>query len=111
MLTAKNLILKLGLGIVLLIVVMILATLIGTQKVSLTNAFFPSQSSADHNADYDILIGIRLPRVILAALVGAALASAGVILQAILKTPSQIPIYSEYPAAQDSEQSLQFSRE
>jgi iron complex transport system permease protein len=39
----------------------------------------------------EILLGIRLPRVVLAALVGAALATAGALLQALLQNPLADP--------------------
>ena len=39
----------------------------------------------------DILLEIRLPRVVLAALVGAGLATAGVLLQALLQNPLADP--------------------
>ena len=41
--------------------------------------------------DHAILFGLRLPRVILGALVGAALAAAGVALQALLRNPLAEP--------------------
>jgi len=43
------------------------------------------------NTDYQIIYQIRLPRIILAAVVGAALACAGVTLQAILRNPLADP--------------------
>ena len=39
----------------------------------------------------DIVLGIRLPRVLLAALVGASLSTAGVIFQALLRNPLADP--------------------
>lgn len=46
--------------------------------------------SAEH-ATRDIVIGIRLPRVLLGALVGAGLATAGALLQALLRNPLADP--------------------
>jgi iron complex transport system permease protein len=43
------------------------------------------------NPDYEIFVRVRVPRIILAALVGAALASAGVIFQALLRNPLADP--------------------
>jgi iron complex transport system permease protein len=50
----------------------------------------PGQEPGE-NIDYEIFMGVRLPRVILAALVGAALAASGVVLQAILRNPLADP--------------------
>jgi iron complex transport system permease protein len=90
-LTAKSLAIKVSLCLAALAVVMGLCTLVGTQKVSLKRAFAGPGSSAGENIDYEILVGIRLPRVVLAALVGAALAGSGVVLQAILRNPLADP--------------------
>src|SRR5262249_5276027 len=46
--------------------------------------------SAEH-ATRDIVLGIRLPRAVLAALVGAGLATAGALLQALLQNPLADP--------------------
>ncbi len=42
----------------------------------------------------DIWLNIRLPRVLLAVLVGAALATAGVIMQGLFRNPMADPDYS-----------------
>jgi len=90
-LTAKKLALKVIICLAVLAVVMSLCALVGSRKVSLTNVFSgPGQKPGD-NIDYEILMGVRLPRVFLAALVGAALACSGVILQAILRNPLADP--------------------
>jgi iron complex transport system permease protein len=90
-LTAKSLVIKVLICIAVLTVVMGLCALAGTQKVSLKRVFAGPGSAAGENIDYEILIGIRLPRVVLAALVGAALAASGVVLQAILRNPLADP--------------------
>lgn len=90
-LTAKKLIIKLLVFLTGLIVVMCVCTLIGSQDVSLQRAFGGTEGNIGRNIDYEILFNIRLPRVILAALVGAALAAAGVVLQAILRNPLADP--------------------
>jgi iron complex transport system permease protein len=65
--------------------------LVGTQKISLEKALAGPGDKAGENIDYEIFVGVRLPRVILAALVGAALACSGVVLQAILRNPLADP--------------------
>jgi iron complex transport system permease protein len=90
-LTPKKLALKVIICLAVLAVVMSLCALVGSQKVSLTNVFSGPGQKPGENIDYEILMGVRLPRVILAALVGAALACSGVILQAILRNPLADP--------------------
>jgi len=91
LLTARSLAIRVLLCLAVLAVVMGLCTLVGSQKVSLEKVFAGPGRSPGENVDYEILIGIRLPRVVLAALVGAALASSGVVLQAILRNPLADP--------------------
>jgi iron complex transport system permease protein len=75
----------------LLAVVMFVCSLIGTQKISLGSVLNGPGNSAGTNTDYDIYVRVRIPRIILAALVGAALAASGVVLQAILRNPLAEP--------------------
>ena len=91
MLTKKNLTIKIFVCLLVLILVMALCALAGSQDISLKKVFAGRGEFAGDNIDYEILIGIRLPRVILAALVGAALACSGVVLQAILRNPLADP--------------------
>jgi iron complex transport system permease protein len=44
-----------------------------------------------HDAVRDIVVGVRLPRVVLGALVGASLATAGALFQALLRNPLADP--------------------
>jgi len=90
-LTAKSLGIRITLCLAALAAVMCLCALMGSQKVSLKKVFAGPGGSPGENVDYEILLGVRLPRVVLAALVGAALASAGVVLQAILRNPLADP--------------------
>ena len=90
-LTPKKLAIKVSICLAILAAVMCLCALVGTQKVSLEKVFAGPGSRAGENIDYEILVGVRLPRVILAALVGAALAACGVVLQAILRNPLADP--------------------
>ncbi len=68
----------------------LLAPLVGSTHVSLARAFDTSIAFAD-NVDAQIFFVARLPRVATGALVGAALASAGVVFQAILRNPLATP--------------------
>jgi iron complex transport system permease protein len=66
----------------------VLASLIGSVHVDLARAL--TAGIAD-NTDRVILFETRLPRVLLAAIVGGALASAGVALQGLLRNPLAEP--------------------
>jgi len=74
----------------LLVLVALLAPLAGTTHVSLARAFDRSTPFAD-NLDAQIFFIARLPRVVAGALVGAGLAAAGVVLQALLRNPLAAP--------------------
>jgi hypothetical protein len=68
----------------------VVAPLIGSTHISLARAFDPSIPFTD-NVDAQIFFVARLPRVLAGALVGAALASAGVVFQAMLRNPLATP--------------------
>jgi len=68
----------------------LLAPLVGTTSISLARAFDRSIPFAD-NLDAQIFFLARLPRVLAGAVVGAALAAAGVVLQALLRNPLATP--------------------
>jgi iron complex transport system permease protein len=70
--------------------VCLVAPLVGTTPISLFRAFDRSIPFAS-NVDAQIFFIARLPRVLAAALVGAALAAAGVVLQALLRNPLATP--------------------
>jgi iron complex transport system permease protein len=89
-LTAKNLAIKIVLCLIALVVVIGLCTSVGTQKISPAKVFDGPGDMPGSNIDYEIFI-IRLQRVVLAALVGAALACSGAVLQAILRNPLADP--------------------
>ena len=72
------------------ILVCALAPLVGTTHIDLARALDRSIPFAD-NADAQILLVARLPRVVAGALVGAALAAAGVVFQALLRNPLATP--------------------
>ena len=70
--------------------VMIWAPTVGSTEISLTRAF--DRTIAWHeNVDAQIFFVARLPRVLAGGLVGATLAAAGVVLQALLRNPLATP--------------------
>ena len=69
---------------------MLLAPLVGSTPIRLGRVFDRSIPFAD-NVDAQIFFVARLPRVLAAALVGAALALAGVVFQALLRNPLASP--------------------
>jgi len=68
----------------------VVAPALGSTGISLRRAFDTSVPWAA-NVDAQIFFVARLPRVLAAALVGAALASSGVVLQALLRNPLATP--------------------
>jgi iron complex transport system permease protein len=68
----------------------LLAPTIGTTSISLARVFDRS-IPFDQNVDAQIFFVARLPRVLAGALVGSALASAGVVFQALLRNPLATP--------------------
>jgi len=90
LLTPKKLIARIGLGLAVLATVMFVCSLIGTETVSLKAVFTGLGTKAAPNPDYEIM-GFRLSRIILAGLVGAALACAGVVFQVLLRNPLADP--------------------
>jgi iron complex transport system permease protein len=79
----------LGYGM-LVVLTCLLAPLVGSTPISLARVFDRSIPWAD-NVDAQIFFMARMPRVVAGAIVGAALASAGVILQALLRNPLATP--------------------
>lgn len=90
-LTAKNVTAKTAVGLFILFIILILCTSIGSHPVSFKKAIAGGGDASGVNIDYEIIFGSRLPRVLLAAIIGAALACAGVTLQAILRNPLADP--------------------
>lgn len=73
-----------------LLIVMVAAPLIGPTSISLEKAFDRS-IPIDQNMDAVIFFNTRLPRILFAALVGAALAVAGAVYQALLRNDLATP--------------------
>ena len=91
LLTPKKLILRTGLAVAVLAIVMFACSLIGTESISLRAVLDGAGTQAEANPDYEIFVRVRLPRIILAAIVGAALACSGVVFQALLRNPLADP--------------------
>jgi iron complex transport system permease protein len=71
---------------VLLLLAMAASVAFGSEPISLSRALFDASS-----LDRTIAISVRLPRVLLAAIAGAGLASCGVAFQSILRNPLAEP--------------------
>jgi iron complex transport system permease protein len=91
---ARSLRLRLALTVggfgTLALVTCLIAPLIGSTHISIVRAFDRS-IPFEQNVDAQIFFVARLPRVLAGALVGAALATAGVVFQAILRNPLATP--------------------
>ena len=72
------------------VAVMLWAPTVGSTPISLVRAFDRS-IPWDENIDAQIFFVARLPRVLAGGLVGATLAAAGVVLQALLRNPLATP--------------------
>jgi iron complex transport system permease protein len=81
----SRLALALAAGLVAVAAAIALSASVGAQPISLAAAF------AGTDPDRAILFGLRLPRAIVAAVVGCALAGAGTALQALLRNPLAEP--------------------
>jgi iron complex transport system permease protein len=90
-LTAKSLVIRVLAGLAVLLAVMAVCSAIGTETLSLKRILAGPGSFPGENIDYEIYVGVRLPRITIAAIVGAALAGSGVVLQAILRNPLAEP--------------------
>jgi iron complex transport system permease protein len=69
---------------------LLLAPLVGSTSISLRRALDPAVPFAD-NVDAQIFFVARLPRTLAGALVGSALAAAGVVFQGLLRNPLATP--------------------
>jgi len=73
-----------------MVVAVIASPLVGSTTIQFSRVFSTSMPFAD-NVDAQIFFIARLPRVLASALVGAALAAAGVVFQALLRNPLATP--------------------
>ena len=90
-LAPKTLLIRILVMALLLVLVMLLCSWVGTERLSWRAAFSRGPDPSRPNPDFEILMHVRIPRIILAAIVGAALAGAGVTFQAVLRNPLADP--------------------
>lgn len=90
-LTPKQLAIRVFSYSVLLVLIVFFSSLIGSKTLDLSKVIDGMRGDTADNIDYTILFNIRLPRCILAAIVGASLSVAGVVFQALLKNPLADP--------------------
>ncbi len=74
----------------LLLITLCIAPLIGSTDISLNRAFSTILNNSN-NIDASILFQVRLPRILLGAITGAALSVAGAVLQALLRNDLAAP--------------------
>lgn len=90
-LSASRMILILGSLFVAWILIALAALAIGPSSVGLAEVLDLVFRGTGESASRDIVLGVRLPRIVLGSLVGAALATAGAIFQALLRNPLADP--------------------
>jgi len=73
-----------------LLAIVLIAPLVGSTRIDVGRVFDRSVPFAD-NVDAQIFFIARMPRVLAAVVVGAALATAGVVLQALFRNPLAAP--------------------
>lgn len=91
LLTPKKLVFRIIVALLVLVMVMFACSMVGTESISLKTIFSRADTPKSVNPDYEIFVRVRLPRIILACLVGAALACSGVVFQALLRNPLADP--------------------
>jgi len=91
LLTPNKLAVRISLAFLVLLIVMLVCSLLGTERVSLRAVLAGPSSEAGVNSDYEIFVRVRMPRILLGAIVGAALACSGVVFQALLRNPLADP--------------------
>lgn len=89
LLTPNKLVVRIAAAFLALLAVMFVCSLIGTESVSLKAVLGGGETAV--NPDYEIFVRVRLPRILLGAIVGAALACSGVVFQALLRNPLADP--------------------
>jgi len=90
-LTRTRLVVVLGTLTALLLSALLVSLVVGPSAVSVGEALQLLISGEGEGAAADIVLRVRLPRALLAALVGACLAVAGVLFQALLRNPLADP--------------------
>ncbi len=90
-LSLGRMIFVLGLLALVLMAITLVALAIGPSQVGVGEVVDLLIRGAGESASREIVLGVRLPRIVLGLLVGAALATAGAIFQALLRNPLADP--------------------
>jgi iron complex transport system permease protein len=90
-LTPARLVTVLGVSTAALVLIVLGALATGPAPLSIPEVFRALVLGEGSEATRDIVLGVRLPRVVLGLLVGAALATAGAVFQALLRNPLADP--------------------
>ncbi len=90
-LTKEKLIIYLIVLIILLILIFILSLSLGTKDFSFIESIKILLGNSDDDIKSEIILKLRLPRILTAMLVGASLAIVGAVFQALLKNPLAEP--------------------
>lgn len=91
LLTRRALMIRLAFAIVLLAVVAVVAMMLGSDVISPHDLAATLTTPNGESPLHTILFELRLPRIVLAISVGAALATAGALFQALLRNPLAEP--------------------
>ena len=98
--TPRNVIVVAAVMSLLLVLTVLVSLTMGAVHLSLPEVWAALVSPGRNSEAAVIVREIRLPRILLAILVGAALSVAGTSLQALLRNPWPTPTFWEFPAAQ-----------
>jgi iron complex transport system permease protein len=90
-LSPATLLVRIVIAVLVLALVMLGCALVGPQAISLKAVANGWANPATPNPDYEIFMHVRVPRILLAALVGIALAASGVVFQGLLRNPLADP--------------------
>jgi len=90
-LTAGRLALAVGGAAAVLAVVLAACCMVGSERVDWGRVWDGPAVDGEPNWDYRIVVNVRLPRVVLAAVVGMALTCSGAVFQALLRNPLADP--------------------
>ena len=99
----KKTIIWLSISIIILVIIFFSALMIGRYTISIPSYFSAlfNMPSAD-SVDKSVILSLRLPRTLVALLVGIALSLSGLVYQETFQTSWCRPIFSVYPPGQGS---------
>ncbi len=81
----------LGLGLLVLVALVVAGACVGTRPLSLAQSWAALSAFDPANSDHLLVRLLRIPRTLLAVLVGAALGAAGTVMQALTRNPLADP--------------------